>query len=554
MALIPVVVQGSKTGHSFWIGNGDELFYLAVGSGGYFDHLGYLSDPVLVSGGTSLFRQLPLLPGVWMAWALGLEPLGIDLCWRVIAGISLGITWYGLIRQFVTQRWLAAALAVVLLTDCGLLGAGILFRQVQAFVRLLLGSPNLLRSEFLHAEWRIAAPALTMGYLLLHLWMVTRARSRPTPTAMTLAGLSFAALFHVYPYYWTAATAALVLSWLIDRGHRDVYLTTAMVGAPLGALRIYWDYLLKQSTAPDWLVRSDKFVQVSRLADLKPPIVATLVVLVGFVWIWHRRRHALYLWAMACAGVVLFKNHILTGRDIENYHWYYVWGPCCSLLLLLMIVSLLPREGGRGRLLFLAALAVALVDGALGLGLRAAEVHKAQAGLILVDKCVSYQTQRLEPGTPRLSPRATAAGDHHFVSFATLLENQRPLDNYWVFLSPQVTDSEWYARSALNGYLMGQDRAAFEAEKRETFLTTTGQGWGPWKRDAADGQRRFQRLLDAYDATAEAPASALDRFRVRYVGLPAQRDPPAYLKSQGWTRLQEGPTWQIWQRPVAPAR
>ena len=51
-----------------WIGNGDELFMLALGSQAYFNHPLYLSDPVLVSGGVSLFRQLPLLPGVWLAW------------------------------------------------------------------------------------------------------------------------------------------------------------------------------------------------------------------------------------------------------------------------------------------------------------------------------------------------------------------------------------------------------------------------------------------------------------------------------------------------------
>jgi hypothetical protein len=553
MALLPVVVQGMKTGHAIWIGNGDELFMLALGSIGYVNHPGYLSDPVLASGGTSLFRQLPLLPGVWLAWALDLGPLGIDLCWRVIAGVSLAVTWYGLIRQYLTNRWIAAALAIILLTDCGLLGAGLFFRQAQAFIRLLRGSPDLINGEFLHPEWRVATPALTLAYLLLHLWLVTRARSRPRPLALALAGLSYATLFHVYPYFWTAATAALVLAWLIDGGHRDVYLATAMIGAPLGALRVYWDLLLKQSTAPDWLVRSDKFVPISRLADLKPPVVATLVVLVGFVWIWRRRRDALYLWAMACAGVILFKSHIVTGRDIENYHWFYVWGPCCSLLLLLLIVCLLPREGAWGKLTCLAVLTVALADGALGLALRWAESLKADAGLILVEKCASYQSQRMAADAPRLAPGSTAAGDHQFENFSTILEDQRPLDNYWVFLSPQVTDEEWYARSALNGYLLGQDRTVFEAEKRATYLAATGHGWGPWRRDPVDGQRRFQGLLSAYDATVRNPAAVLDRFRVRYVGLSAGSQPPAYLASQRWTRLQAGPSWQVWERPTALA-
>jgi hypothetical protein len=554
MALLPPLVRWIKTGHPIWIGNGDELFMLALGSGGYFNHPGYLTDPVLVSGGTSLFRQLPLLPGVWVATALSLGTVGIDNCWRILAGVSLAVTWYGLIRQFVKSRWIAAGLAIILLSDSGLLGAGILFRQTQAFYRLLHSSPNLFSGEFLHPEWRVATPALTMAYLLLHLWLVMHARGKPRPVAVTLSGLSFALLFHVYPYFWTAATAALVLAFLIDRGHREVYLGTALVGVPLGSLRIYWDLDLKRSTAADWLIRSDKFVQVSRFTDLKPPIVATLVVLVGLIWVWQKRRDALYLWTMALAGLVLFKSHLITGRDIENYHWYYVWGPCCSLLLLLMAVSAVQHDGSGAGLAHLVVIAIALADAATGLCLRVAEALKAPAALILVEKCVEYQAQRIESDVPQLTPRATAAGDHHFMNFATILENQRPLDNYWVFLSPQVTDAEWYQRSALNGYLLGQDRAGFEAEKRATFLTTTGQGWGPWKRDLADGQRRFQSLLDAYDTTVENPLPVLDRFGVRYVGLPASRDPPNYLLREHWIRLQDGPFWQVWERPTRATR
>src|SRR5690242_1263584 len=70
MALLPALVQRFVLGSMIWIGNGDELFMLALGSQAYFNHPLYLSDPVLVSGGVSLFRQLPLLPGVWLAWLL----------------------------------------------------------------------------------------------------------------------------------------------------------------------------------------------------------------------------------------------------------------------------------------------------------------------------------------------------------------------------------------------------------------------------------------------------------------------------------------------------
>ena len=171
MALLPALIQRLVLGSMIWIGNGDELFMLALGSQAYFNHPLYLSDPVLVSGGVSLFRQLPLLPGVWLAWLLGMGPLGIDVCWRILAGLSLGAAWYFLIRQFVARPWVATCLVLVLLADIGMLSAGLFFRQMQATTAMLRQSPNLIGGDFLHSEWRVATPALTMAFFLLNLWL-----------------------------------------------------------------------------------------------------------------------------------------------------------------------------------------------------------------------------------------------------------------------------------------------------------------------------------------------------------------------------------------------
>ena len=491
MALLPALIQRFVLGSMIWIGNGDELFMLALGSQAYFNHPLYLSDPVLVSGGVSLFRQLPLLPGVWLAWLLGMGPLGIDVCWRILAGLSLGAAWYFLIRQFVARPWVATCLVLVLLADIGMLSAGLFFRQMQATTAMLRQSPNLIGGDFLHSEWRVATPALTMAYFLLNLWLVTRARQMPTRRSLVLSGLSFGLLFHVYPYFWTAATAALALAFLIDHGHRRVYFWTGVIGVLIGSYRLFYDMMLKRTTAPDWLVRSDKFVHVAPFTDLKPPIVASLVLVIGLVWIWTRRRDLIYVWAMGVVGVVLFKHHVLTGLNIENYHWLYVWGPCGSLLLLVLIVLLLPRRRPYAQLALGGLVIVCLADAALGLALRAAESLQAKAGLELVTACHEYQLQRIDSGVDRLAPNCMAAGDFQFTNFASILENQRPLDNYWVFLSPHVTDAEWDQRVALNDYLLGWDRTAFEAAQRAAFQLRAGEGgWGPWTRDADDGNRQ----------------------------------------------------------------
>lgn len=132
MATLPPMIQWFKLGHPIWIGNGDELFHLAVSSQAYYNHPSYLADPVFVSDGVSLFRQLPMLPGVWLARMFNLGPTGIDNCWRIFGGASLGVTWYLLIRQIIPNRWVGAAFTSVLLTDVGLLGSGLVFRQCNA--------------------------------------------------------------------------------------------------------------------------------------------------------------------------------------------------------------------------------------------------------------------------------------------------------------------------------------------------------------------------------------------------------------------------------------
>ena len=398
---------------------------------------------------------------------------------------------------------------------------------------------------------RVATPALTLAYLLLNLWLVTRARQTPTWRSFILSGVSFGLLFHVYPYFWTSAAAALVLAFLIDQGHRRVYLWTGLFGGLIGSYRVFWDMMLKRGTPPDWLIRSDKFVHVDRFADMKPPILASMVLIVGFIWIWRRRRDLVYLWSMGLAGLLLFKHHVLSGLNIENYHWLYVWAPCCALLLLLMVLELLPRQGPKARLALAVLMAVCLADALIGLGLRVVESLQAKAGLVLAKSFVEYQVQRIDSGTPRFDANATVAGEHQFINFASILENQRPLDNYWVFLSPNVTDAEWDLRIALNSYLPPSQSCGLRG-RTAGYAQVRAGGWGPWTRDASDGERRVLNRLAAFDAVARDPESALNQFRVRYVGLRADEPQPAYLTRQKWIQVQEGPFWQVWERPASP--
>jgi hypothetical protein len=544
MAMIPPVIWWTRDGQPVHLADLDEVFYLAVGSQAYFNHPTYLSDPARVAGGKSLYPQLPLLPGVWISRVLGLGPVGIDLTWRILAGVTIPLGWYVLMRQFIARRWLAVALVAVMLTDGGLLGSSLFVRQTINFAKVVSGHAEALFAAVptrIHREWRIATPALTMAYLLLHLWLTARARERPSLTHLVLSGIGFGLLFYVYPYYWTAAGAALVMALTLDTDHRRAYFWTGLIGGLIGLPRFVTDIAISRSNSSDWLVRSGKMVPVSRLAQIDVPIMASIIAMVALIWVWTRRRDLLHLWAMGVSGLLLYNHQVLTAIQIENFHWMYVFGPCLSLLLILMIAAALPERGRLARALIGGLLIVAGADVAQGIWLRAVEASRMYDTRDLMNSYVRYQQQRLGAGTAPLAPNAVIAGDHWFVDQAGIFENQRPLENYWVFLSSHIDGEEFDDRRALNAYLSGLDPSA----SAETLLKALGRL--NWSGIPGDEDRRKGRRLIAFRRMEHALDAALDRFRVRYVSLPTDQVPPAYL-GQGWDCLQQGPYWQLWER------
>jgi hypothetical protein len=542
MVFLPNLLWWPRLGEPVCIDHHDEMFYLAVGSQAYFNHPTYLSDPTLATGGSSLYRQLPLLPGVLIARAFGIGPIGIDLVWRLLAGASIPLGWYMLARHYIRRPWIVLGVASMLMTDHGVLGGNLLLRQGSTCLKVMRGRlEDLFTAEMIHLEWRFATPALTMAYYLLHLWLLARAREHPTRLRLLLSGLGFGLLFHVYPFYWTAAGGALILSLALDAGHRHVYLWTGTIGGLIGLPRIIGDVMLKRSTSADWLIRSGKFLTVPLGSHYPIPLVGTLVALIGFVWVFTRRRDLIPLWATGASGLALFNHHAFTGIMIENYHWMYVWGPALALLALLMVVPPLVEHGRWGKAASACLVVILALDMAAGYWLRAFEARRNPSTIDRLTQYRHYRDQRLTADIARFPSNATVAGDVSFVDFAVIFENQRPLDNYWVFLSPYCTDAEWDRRKALNYYLSGVDPSDSEESLRKTL------GSWNWTTDRADEERRVTRRLAEFRAVERDLDVLLDRYDVRIVALQADRRPPKYL-SKGWARLQDGPYWQVWER------
>lgn len=548
LAVAPHLLWWRSLGEPVYIADHDDVVYLSVASQAYFNHPTWLGEPTIADSDRSMYPASQFVPAVVLARALGWGPVGVDRVWRIWAGLSLGVGFYLAIRRFVGGPWVAAALAAVMLADAGMMSCNPVWGHARAAWRVATGREAGLFDEFprLLTQYRVITPGLSLWALLVHVWLVARARERPTWPRIALAGASLGLLFYVYFYFWTAAGLALVLALAVDPGHRRVYFHTGWIGGLLGAPALVGNYLITRDFPRDWMIRTDNFLPVARFSDLLLPRVAIALAAVALVWAWVRRRELLHAACLFAAGLLLLNHQVVTGLQIQNFHFTYVWAPVGSLVVVLLAAGVLGPAVGRRRALVWVPAAACLAHLAAGGWLRVEEALRTRQTRDLLTDYRRYRDQRREPGAPRFPDNAVVAGVPEYTGLAIGLENLRPLVQYSTFFSPYVTDRELGARLALGAVLRGVDRASFGAEQDHDMAT----GWGPWRRDARLRADRVAELLRDYDAAAADPLAAADRFRVRVVGRPDRAPPPG----RGWRLAQDGPAWRLWERDAAPAR
>lgn len=322
-----------------------------------------------------------------------------------------------------------------------------------------------------------------------------------------------------------------------------MYLIIGCFGLLVGMPQLISNLIVKQSIAPDWLQRQDKFLPIPRLSELLVPKVALVIAIVTLVWIGYRRKELLPIWSVGVAALVLINHQVLTGLQIENFHWCYVWGPFLSLIVVLLISGELRDYSFRLSPACGAAIGIYFLHCGSGLWFRAFECFQTRESVEIAENYLKYRTQRQSDPSIRLEPNAVIAGEQFFVDFAVVLENQRPLDHYAV-LTSSIDNREWDERIALNGFLSGRDRDDFEAAQRAILKKNK---WGPWARDPTRLAERLSSRLASYDVIAQDFTSACQRYGVRYVALPARQASPEYLRLK-WILLQNGPHWHLWKQ------
>jgi hypothetical protein len=545
ISMLPHLVWLLRSGSPVWIADSDELLYLSYAGQAYFNHPASLSDPVLTSHGPAMYPWLQMVPGILVAKVFQLGPMAISLIWRAWAGLSIALGWYLLARFFVKKPWVAAALSTILMADVGIVAAHPIWKQLLTSTRILLGhAQNILdKNPQIHSEWRIITPGLSLAYLLLHVWLVARAREVPSRNRILQAGLGLGILFYAYFYYWTAACLALALVFLLDAKNRKVYWQTACVGLLLGWPNLLSTFLLKRSASPDWPVRTDFAISIPGFSELLIPKIAIVLLVIALVWVWKRRRDLIYIWALAASAMLLMNHQIFTSMQTQNEHWAYVWGPCLSFLLVFAIGDVLGDITSLKRLAPVALALFVVFYAITGLWLRAVEAARTRQS---VEFTATYGRYRQQQNTTpsQFAPNAVITGDKDFMNVAAIVNNLRPLDHYAVVMSPSLDNAAWDARVALNGFMLGLNREAFAASQRKLIGDYV---WGQEARDPARRAARLESRLGIYDQIAANPGAALDHFRVKYVALPKDAVPPSYLNSN-WQRLTDGPYWQVWER------
>jgi hypothetical protein len=548
LSTLPHLLAWARTGDPVWIADFDDFsVYLPLAAHAYDNQPTRLDDPVGPDAGRSYYSSLQLAPGILLARALGLGPLGINIAWRALGGLALGLLWYLLVRLFVSRPLYAAGLAVLLVGDGGVLFGQLLYSHGKNMMtaanlapdQQLTGPPNLL------PQWRVVNPSLSWPWFLLFVWLLARARQKPSPLRLALAALAFGLLFYVYFYFWTAVGLSLLLALGLDRGAWKQYLTVGTIGLLIGAPALWINVQYREALGNDWMLRCDKFLPIGHFAELLIPRVTVAMLIVTLIWVWWWRRDLIFLWCLATAGLLLLNQQLVTGLQIENFHWNYVLGPSLALLSVLLIAGWFRRRylwPLPVRAVFWAVLCLHLLG---SVWMRTVEATRFREPLQIREAVRLYQDQRsLNSSLPRAA-NAVVGGDRFFVDSAMILEDWRPLSGYSVDVSAAVSTPEWDLRVALNSYLLGWDRTRFEKEQI-TWLDETL--WGPWRRDRSPAarQERLNGRLTAWDSVVSNPDAALTKFQVRYLALPSGVS--ADHLGARWLLQEDGTTWQVWER------
>jgi len=365
LALTPALVWRLKTGVWACLQQPETFYYLQIAAQAWYNHLWYISDPI-VADGVTFYPWLQYVPVVVLVRTLGLSIFSVALFWSLFAGVGIGASLYLVFWRFLRRPWIPAGLTIVCMSEFGFCGihlssfvscglhdmAGQLKRLVSA---LVIHPVGLWTNPFI--QWRTPNPALDLPFLFIQIIAVANARERPRRLNLWMSGLAFGLLFYVYFYLWTMVAAGLFIALVFDRAGRKVYRWTLLLGFAIGLPDLVLSMRSREMVSAEAVTRFGMFVPVSRTAYPDFPLLCTMlaiaiVILVG-LWIRKTRRFELiYLLSLLIAGILLTYSRLITGLFFHEYHFDWLSWPIWLVLVLITIATVaepwIPRRPKYG--------------------------------------------------------------------------------------------------------------------------------------------------------------------------------------------------------------
>ena len=217
---------------------------------------------------------------------------------------------------------------------------------------------------------------------------------------------------------------------------------------------------------------------------------------------------------------------------MHDYHWSWLVTPLIHIMPVAVALDLIMLWKPRPRMPgWVCALLVSAYL-ASGIYLTRSILIGRQIYDFVPTTYFEYSRQRLVSGVKPLRPDSVIAGDVNFVELAASAERQRSLAGRDLKHNMVIGNQERQIRFALDQYLSGMNHDS---------LVVLLEGY----RDVPEEQR--PAYLHTFDEVSHDSERFIDRFKVRYLVLPAAQRPPPFL-SRGWNLVQPGPYWQIWER------
>ena len=536
-----------QTGDYFWIADNDELgLYLPVINYAFNNGLWSLEDPSSFSRqAMGYYPWLQFIPFTLMAKLFGFSQNIFGFMWRIWGAISIPILSYFVLIKIFSSKRIAAAGAALFLFDSGIHYSFYLLKQLKTVFLIFTGSAEHLigGKPSLFPQWRIITPSISLAFLLLFFLAFYHYKKEKCTKSLVFCCISYGLLFYTYFYFWTGIGLALILSIFLDWKNRISYFVIGAAGFFIGLPDIISKFNFKQNFPVDWQLRTDTFLPIDHFSEYLLPIKAVLVILVSGIFVFKSNKKMIFMWAIAISSIILSNHQVLTGLQIQNFHFGYLRYPACLILFIFIFKELIADKLANliSPYYSLAGLTYLFMTFMFSsaLYIRNFEISYSKEP---VEKTKIAKQVISNKGQLSFLSNKVITGNENLVFSMVSFIGAKPLMNYLTIFNPSITNDEIDKRSALKYFVSGVASNQIKTRSQEVLLSSA---WGPWTRSNEVLAEKVNNQVLAYNNIASSDFNELKKFRLQYYVQAIDELPPSPINA--WTLVKSYSFGQVWQ-------